>query len=116
MALPLIPILATALGGTVLGGSVLGKKEYTTITQAPFNTYSPTMTYSPMTSIAYTSGSKIINSPFASSSEKIGLTASNEPYTNSMPNANLGTGINNYIPFILVVGGVLVVFNMTKKK
>ena len=116
MVLPLVPILAGAVGGTVLGGSVLGKKEYTTTYQAPFNTYAPVMTYAPQTSIAYTSGAKIINSPMASATERIGLTTTNEPYTNSMPNSTTGFNPNAYIPILLVAGGVIVLANVTKKK
>ena len=117
MVLPLVPILAGAVGGTVLGGSVLGKKEYTTTYQAPFNTYAPVMTYAPQTSIAYTSGAKIINSPMASATERIGLTTTNEPYTNSMPNSTLaGINPNSFIPIMLVIGGVAIAVNLTKKR
>ncbi len=117
MPLPLIPILAGAVGGTVLGGSVLGKKEYTVNNQAPFNTYAPVMTYAPQTSIAYTSGARILNSPYARSSESVGLTTSNTPDINSMPNTNLsGLNPSRFIPIILVIGGVAVAVNLTKKK
>lgn len=114
MVLPLVPILAGAVGGTVLGGSVLGKKEYTTTYQAPYNTYSPTNTYAPQTTITYTSGARIFNSPYASASERIGLTA-NQDLTPS--NSTLsGINPNSFIPIILVIGGVGVVLNLTKKK
>lgn len=116
MVLPLVAGLAGVTGGTLLGGSLLGKKEYNTTNQAPFNTYAPVMTYAPQTSIAYTSGAKIFNSPFASASERIGLTPTNEPYTNSMPNSITGFNPNTYIPLILIAGGVLVLVNVTKKK
>ena len=114
MVLPLVPILAGAVGGTVLGGSVLGKKEYTTTYQAPYNTYSPTNTYAPQTSIAYTSGARIFNSPYASASERIGLTA-NQDLTSA--NSTLA-GINpsSFIPIMLVIGGVAVAVNLTKKR
>lgn len=116
MVLPLIPILAGTVGGTLLGGSILGKKEYTTITEAPYHTYSPSMVYSPMTSIAYTSGAKIFNSPFAAASEKIGQTSENQPYLNSMPNSTTGFNPNAYIPLALIGGGLILAINLTKKK
>lgn len=116
MVLPLVAGLAGVAGGTLLGGGLVGKKEYNTTNQAPFNTYAPVMTYAPQTSIAYTSGAKIINSPLASASERIGLTSTNEPYTNSMPNSISGFNPNTYIPLILIAGGVLVLVNVTKKK
>jgi len=116
MVLPIIAGLGGAIGGTLLGGSLVGKKEYTTTYQAPFNTFAPVSTYAPQTSIAYTSGARILNSPFASGSERIGQTATNEPYTNSMPNSTIGNSVNSYIPLILVAGGVLVLLNVTKKK
>lgn len=117
MVLPLVAGLAGVAGGTILGGGLVGKKEYTTTNQAPFNTYAPVMTYAPQTSIAYTSGAKIINSPLASASERISFTPTNEPYTNSMPNSTItGFNPNTYIPLILIVGGVLVLVNVTKKK
>lgn len=117
MVLPLVAGLAGIAGGSLLGGALVGKKEYTVNNQAPFNTYAPVMTYAPMTSIAYTSGAKIINSPMASASERIGLTATNEPYTNSMPNSSIGGfNPNAYIPILLIAGGVIVLANVTKKK
>lgn len=116
MVLPLVPILAGAVGGTLLGGSVLGKKEYSVVNQAPYNTYSPSMVYSPMTSISYTSGAKIFNSPFASASEKIGQTSENQPYLNSMPNSTTGFNPNAYIPLVLIGGGLILAINLTKKK
>lgn len=114
MVLPLVPILAGTVGGTVLGGSVLGKKEYTTTYQAPYNTYSPTNTYAPQTSIAYTSGARIYNSPHASASERVGLSTGQDI---SPSNSTLGgLNPNKFIPIILVIGGVGVVLNLTKKK
>lgn len=115
MALPLTPILAGAVGGTLLGGSVLGKKEYSVVNQAPYNTYSPTNTYAPQTSIAYTSGARIFNSPYASASERVGLSAGQDI---SPSNSTLGGGLNpnKFIPILLVIGGVGVVLNLTKKK
>lgn len=116
MVLPLVAGLAGVAGGTLLGGGLVGKKEYNTINQAPFNTYAPVMTYAPQTSIAYTSGAKIINSPLASASERIGFTSTNEPYTNSMPNSTTSFNPNAYIPILLIAGGVIVLANVTKKK
>lgn len=119
MALPLIPIALGGIGGTLLGGSLMGKKSYTTSTvyEAPYHTYSPSMVYAPQTTMAYTSGAKIFNSPFASASERIGLSPTSDPTLSSLPNSNLGSGLNpnSFIPIILVAGGVIVLSNITKK-
>jgi hypothetical protein len=120
MALPLVAGLAGVAGGSLLGGALLGKKEYTTSTvyEAPYHTYSPSMVYAPQTTMAYTSGAKIFNSPFASASERIGLSPTSEPTLSSLPNSNLGSGLNpnSFIPIILVTGAVIILSNITKKR
>lgn len=118
MALPLIPIALGGIGGTLLGGSLMGKKSYTTSTvyEAPYHTYSPSMVYAPQTTMAYTSGAKIFNSPFASASERIGLSPTSEPTLSSLPNSKTGFNPNAYIPILLIAGGVIVLANVTKKK
>jgi len=117
MVLPLLAGVGGALAGSVAGGLLTGKKEYATTYEAPYHTYAPVQTYAPQTSIAYTSGARILNSPYARTSESVGLTPSNTPYINSMPNTDLsGLNPSRFIPILLVIGGVGVVLNLTKKK
>jgi len=63
MVIPLLGPLAAG-GAGILGGLVLGKKE-ASVQHAPYETYSPQFTYTPLTSIQYPDYQTIIDSPLA---------------------------------------------------
>lgn len=131
MALPLLPIVAGGLGGTLLGGSLVGKKEYTTNTtyEAPYHTYSPTSTYAPTYGYSYVGGTYVLNSSGANArggSGSLSLSPSviTEGATDT-PN-NLGSGsigsfnniLNNpnLMTYALIGGGTLVLYALFRKK